>query len=395
MNNLQTKINHLLVKTGEISRRFEEVEKTTGAGFNLLNLLNMGHYEAKTHTPILAELLNPKGSHSQGAVFLELFLETCVRRSSTFMQNAEAVTVQQEKYLGRVDFETETGGIIDIYFESITHQLLLIENKINSDEGPIQIKRYLNHVRDMPEESAQVIYLTLFGAEPQSLKKQPQNLKCISYRSDILAWLRLCRKEVATVPILRESLTIYINLICQLTNQSPNQKMNSEISNAIVNSPDFLEAYGNIPSLNDIQRATFAKLEESLGKIADKHSLRLKISELPITALHFGFGFNLASSREIQIRFEFQRSNCRHLIWGIFEEIELPQQDRLRLQSLVKREIGRVKQARWPAFKPWEKYLNWSGDTLVSVAHGSFVEDLDEKVAILAKISEEFSVSNR
>jgi hypothetical protein len=35
----------------------------------------------------------------------------------------------------------------------------------------------------------------------------------ISYKEDILAWLDKCRKEVAVYPLIRETITQYINLI--------------------------------------------------------------------------------------------------------------------------------------------------------------------------------------
>ena len=34
----------------------------------------MGHYEVRTHSPILVELLNPQGTHGKGSAFLRLFL---------------------------------------------------------------------------------------------------------------------------------------------------------------------------------------------------------------------------------------------------------------------------------------------------------------------------------
>ena len=54
----------------------------------------------------------------------------------------------------------------------------------------------------------ELVYLTLAGAEPSedSIKGLPdvvkENIKIISYKDDIIAWIEDCRKEAAQVPIL-------------------------------------------------------------------------------------------------------------------------------------------------------------------------------------------------
>ena len=56
-------------------RKLHESAELTGENFNVFSILQMESAEVKTHSAIIAELLNPQGSHSQGTLFLKLFLQ--------------------------------------------------------------------------------------------------------------------------------------------------------------------------------------------------------------------------------------------------------------------------------------------------------------------------------
>jgi hypothetical protein len=46
-------------------RHVETLAQATGEHFNIFRILHVGHLEVKSHSPILGELLNPKGHHAQ------------------------------------------------------------------------------------------------------------------------------------------------------------------------------------------------------------------------------------------------------------------------------------------------------------------------------------------
>ncbi|MFU8894691.1 MAG: PD-(D/E)XK nuclease family protein, partial [Luteolibacter sp.] len=60
---LQARGLQLLSLAGTIRRYEDELTRVNGAHFNLFDVLHIGHYEVRTHSPMLAELLNPRGSH--------------------------------------------------------------------------------------------------------------------------------------------------------------------------------------------------------------------------------------------------------------------------------------------------------------------------------------------
>lgn len=134
-----THINTLLSQTQIIESHFKAIEKLSGENFNLLKLLKMGHYEVKTHSPILADLLSPKGTHGQGATFLKLFVK--LLNIADF--DPESASVSMEKSIGEVTLES--GGRIDLYITDGKGRKILIENKIYAREQENQLSRYYKY----------------------------------------------------------------------------------------------------------------------------------------------------------------------------------------------------------------------------------------------------------
>jgi hypothetical protein len=113
----------------EIQNRIKESNRSDGAAFNPLSRLKI---KETAHSRILGDLLNPFGSHGQGALFLEAFLR--------FLEIPEPdkgpwnVTVEA----GRVD--------IMLWREKPVKSAIIIENKSNNaGDQPNQIYRYWHH----------------------------------------------------------------------------------------------------------------------------------------------------------------------------------------------------------------------------------------------------------
>jgi hypothetical protein len=74
MDNIDHNISILLERINSIYKRYDEIAKATGENFNIFQTLELETDEG-SHSKIIAELLNPKGSHGRGSEFLELFME--------------------------------------------------------------------------------------------------------------------------------------------------------------------------------------------------------------------------------------------------------------------------------------------------------------------------------
>ncbi|AUC76139.1 PD-(D/E)XK nuclease family protein [Olleya sp. Bg11-27] len=220
---------NVLGNVKRILKHQEEIKKLKGENFNVFSILKMESKENGTHSAFLGELLNPKGSHNFGTIFLDLFLQQ-INYEGLDVNSAEVVL---EYSLGFIDDKTKTGGRVDIYIKDATNKTICIENKIYATDQNLQIKRYSNHNK----ENNTVYYLTLRGEEPSDLSKDDlainEDYHCISYRNTIIEWLELCLKEAADQPIVRESIKQYSILLKKLTNQLSDDKMEKEIKDII------------------------------------------------------------------------------------------------------------------------------------------------------------------
>jgi hypothetical protein len=238
-SSLSPRISELLRFANMHQRHAEALARATGENFNVLHVLGISHYEVQTHTPMLGELLNPKGSHGQGNIFLRLFLEHVRQQFPVGGFDPASATVRLEYPIGPV---TETsGGRIDIVIQDGRGEAIYIENKIFARDQEKQLQRYRAR-----NEKAHLFYLTRFGDMPEGFtKEQLKEIRCncISYARDIRDWLGACRKESACLPRVRETLSQYIHIIEELTNQSTSQLMNEQLKHEILRDEESLGAY--------------------------------------------------------------------------------------------------------------------------------------------------------
>jgi len=237
------KFQSLLDQVGTRIKHGEEIAREKGENFNIFKILNLETRENQTHSAFLREMLDPKGSHEMGGIFLTHFLSQIRTKLSEEKTNvlsvikSEQCTVKTEHSIGQNDLIEKTGGRFDIfinYNKSYNKSYnIVIENKIYAADQEAQIERYCKHERD----SSIVYYLTLEGTEPTPNSKgsfeSGKDFFLLSYRSDIISWLEICMKEATEKPILRETIKQYIILLKKLTNQLTNQKMEAEIKNLI------------------------------------------------------------------------------------------------------------------------------------------------------------------
>jgi hypothetical protein len=228
MNN---QLKNVLNQIRTIKTAYDLVTKNSGENFNVFQILGMETAEVKTHSKFLAELLSPNGSHEQGAKFLELFKEylniNVIGDHNLIHINSQKSSVEVELPIGEVTIDR--GGRIDIAISEANH-FICIENKINATEQENQLLRYSNYCKDNKYDF-HILFLSLDGHE--SITKENELIYLISYKKHIIEWLELCRKEAVDLPILREGIGQYINLIKKLTNQTTNKEMEKDLKNLI------------------------------------------------------------------------------------------------------------------------------------------------------------------
>lgn len=313
-------IENLLEKAEIIKNKYDDLAEYTGENFNVFNILRLDEKELM-HSAFIANLLNVKGDHKQKDIFLKLFIDEI---KGSFLENEENrkslekfdtlnSSAQEEEYIGKVDYESDEGGRIDIVVKD-GNNVILIENKIGAGDQEAQLCRYYNYYTD-----SSIIYLTPYGSEPsESSKGHLENNKdfiCISYEQHIVNWIENCIKEMAKKPIIRETLNQYLHLVKQITNQTTNNKMEKELTDLILSNEKNYNAYHTLlQNQNEITQQLVNEsskifVEEVLKVVAKNNNLTLKISD-DLTEQYSGISFlNSTILKDLEIEIQFQRKN--------------------------------------------------------------------------------------
>ncbi len=203
---------------------FEKHKELSGENFNIFSIMTMENDEVFTHSALIAELLNPKGSHSLGKIPLELFIKKHIVGKLDI--NFDDIKSSKEVSIGKINKDKTEGGRLDIVVENSISPIFAIENKIYAFEQENQLLRYKNEYPD-----ADLFYLTLDGSQSKQniVNKDNEVYTAISYENHILDWVEECVKYAYDKPMVREVLNQYIYLIKKLTNQTTNKKMSEKI----------------------------------------------------------------------------------------------------------------------------------------------------------------------
>lgn len=193
--------------------------------FNVFSVLGLETKEVILHSKLLAELLNPYGSHGMGSYFLSSFLEKLNKELEIkfSLDELDKTTIEIEK-------DTNGKGRIDIFIET-PNDVIIIENKIYAGDQEKQLKRYNEFLSENFEKKPKhILYLTLYGTEPSeySTGKIKDNFwKCISYDKTIKKWLTQClnNNNISISDKVKIVIEQYLDVINILT---PNKSLFNE-----------------------------------------------------------------------------------------------------------------------------------------------------------------------
>ena len=150
--------------------------------FNLLEVMGIGTREVYM-CRVLTELLNPKGSHEQKGLYLNLFFDSVLVGLD---KPDTSVEVHNEWYAG--------GRPIDIVIKD-NNRFIPIEVKIFAGDQENQCADYAKYAKNAP-----MYYLTIDGHPPSDYSagtlSDDKKIELISWRA-IVAWLNLCIQETS------------------------------------------------------------------------------------------------------------------------------------------------------------------------------------------------------
>jgi len=217
---------------------YSNKEKKRLRGFNDFNFISLlkSFDDENTHSKIIAEFLNPQGSHYQKELFLEKFFEIL-----NFNKDIKEWEIYTEFFVRNVTGKGQ--GRIDIFFiNDKENKFIILENKIWANDQDSQIYKYVEYLYSDKDFSIKdyndilVLYLTPFKKviSASSLDNYKVEGKClvdtisnekkalfknITYEKEILEWVELCLEEIENISNLRESLKQYQKAVKYITNK--------------------------------------------------------------------------------------------------------------------------------------------------------------------------------
>ena len=261
----------------------QEERNRKGENYNLFSILSIERYELK-HSALIANLLDPKGSHGCGDAFLRAFFEIALKERAYPFEDCTLPDSDTEYYTGPI--AGDTGGRIDILVESkSSHYGLIIENKIYAGDQDKQLTRYDNYGKEtFGADGYLLVYLTLYGCDASKESTATKSAEEVgylrlSYAEDILRWLEQCVRLAYDKPLVRESLNQYIQTIKQLTYQDMNQENIEKIIDLAVDHPEVVATLSS--KLDAIaQRIRKKYIFAKLRKYADQKGWQFDDTEI-------------------------------------------------------------------------------------------------------------------
>lgn len=360
MDKLEKLLSQVRVYVNEDKQRRAEAFRR-GECYNVFNVLGVDNMEL-SHSAFLAALLDPDGSHGMQDAFLKAFIDTIAHGGTKPELDTAHAKVYTEYNIGNIT-ET-TGGRIDLLITDrsstgsgkVGGHAIIIENKIWAADQFNQLLRYHNFAHKMYAKYA-LLYLTRNGDEPSDQSKgELTDYCCISYRNDIIGWLHKCAQLAFDKPLVRETISQYINLLQQLTNQNTMEQNKEQLQLLTEN---FEQATAVEQSMPDVRKHIFQdifrkQVEEQLAK---ENAPKVTIADCTSDGYSsYTISFRIEGrTQENLLKFTTDRGR---MYYGIPRTMEI--------NGICEKEIadGFHSTSWWIVWK-WmpEKYQNWSKDS--------------------------------
>jgi hypothetical protein len=225
----------LLRQTADIVKNYDALYRKKGLKYNIFKIASISGKEVIT-CRVIADLLNPKGTHFKGDLYLRLFWEIVAPKIGN-------ITLDTARAKVITEYATDESRRIDIVIED-GNVFIPIEVKIWAGEQGNQIKDYAQYARAKNgKRHVPVLYLTLWGQEPETAA-DANDYVCISFQDDVLAWLKKCvaQSETENTPPVREIIKQLIEAVNSNLGHKEDEQMDKEISKLVTQSEDTIRA---------------------------------------------------------------------------------------------------------------------------------------------------------
>ena len=390
MENIQNLLVEIQREVDKVKQRKEEARKR-GEAFNIFNVLGLSTNETRTHSAFIAELLNPRGNHGCGSMFLAEFIRQIHQEELNV--NFEETKVEIERSIGLKNDDATEGGRLDIVLQT-KEVMIIIENKIYAGDQEKQLLRYWNYaqkeIKAGKVKRSIILYLTLDGhkASDSSANKETE-YTCISYTDHILSWLNNCIGLSAQKPLIRETIIQYSNLIKQLTNQDMNTTDAQQMYEIMSKYPEATaEIYHS--GYDGYLKYIFEKhVTPKLQSFAEDNGLIYKEESLWNGGWK-AFYFYRSEWKHYAINITNEHnSNFQDFFIGVASRNDISNNEMLPVQERLNA-FNKKGNRYWPfgyAYLP--KYSSWWPNVTIDMINGNFAEFIENLVSeVLEELDE-------
>lgn len=216
IQNIRSSFKTFINEYSSIRDNAKETALIHAPEFNIFNILGVTRDEVRTHSAMIAELLNPIGNHGQGSLFLDSFIQKCLEK------DPENLSLKQYQIFPENDTTSvltelhTTFGRIDIVILNPSFGFLcVIENKIDAYEQNQQLERYSKWIktmnRDYPYNA--LVFLTVKGYVAASAGDN--QYISLSYNYDIFNWIETNMVRIQA-PVVKSTLRQYNYIVRNL-----------------------------------------------------------------------------------------------------------------------------------------------------------------------------------
>lgn len=317
-------LNQVIKKTDALKAAQALYSRQLAPNFNTFDFINTSELGLSR---IVADLLNPSGSHGQKEAFLRLFVEYCLpiihQKWHVFLDHIEQTKVVVEE----MTWASGTRRRMDIYLECQTGDEsfgICIENKPYALDQNNQLKDYAIELENRKHKAWHIVYLNDASDGPSKDSVDSPTLENWSQAgkftalpySSLLEWLNACKTECQNHSV-NEFISQLIKFIQKQFMGIEDMNEDNAILDIMGHSEDNIEASLKIAkNIKTMKSQLIKKLKMDLIERIDACGYKYRISEAYdgnyeqhiVFAMIEGIGF---------IRFEFNGKSLNAPFLGI------------------------------------------------------------------------------
>ena len=335
---------------------------------------------------IIANLLNPKGTHGQKTLFLEQFIRICLPKiqNNTVWQNYLENLTQTEVETEATTWANRAYRRMDIYLSARINSEtfgICIENKPYANDQENQLADYFLELENRKLSQKHLVYLCEYG-EPSnySVTKdvleswiKNQLISFVTY-SQLVVWLTECKKDCQNHSVT-EFLNQFIKFIQKQFMGVDDMNEQEMILNSMLQDQQTITSSIKI-SLNifEMKRRLITKLLNELKLISNNKSYTVEAGNLTGNNKYESILFKIPNN-ELYISIEFQGTwfNMPALCIMVNDKEKINIEERKLVFEAIRNEIRNKKIASsdkyyawysmdindwWSETKPWEMIQN-------------------------------------